>query len=446
MDQISKYFPILLSLSPLILFWQQTRTFTANIFRLFWKRKNIPYDYKVHFYKKLQQTSWCLDLDNYRIHEHLSYSIKYGKCIPFLFKINNFQVFFYKKFIPIFVIGDNENQLIIRYLKGTFPFEKFIADIVPDAIDYLNNQNDEDNDRFNIEKVRGISLKSKYGGRGGGQDMLDLFPPSKSSNNERYGESSSSNISTSAAIFWPHEIIKHQVDNTLIPAFSLDDVKINNTKYINKNKYIFTEQGNYILNVVTKWLKAEYWYQERGIRWYRSVILYGQTGQGKSTLILEIAKRLKIPIWVFDLSTMDNQELENNLSDLSSESGIVLFEDIDLIWEGRKIINTTDNGINLTFDCFINQLSGVNAIKNKFIFITTNHIEKLDPALIRDGRVDERIELLPLNIEEKTRMASILLENDLSLVSQIVEDGKNDSTAQFENRVIKKCLDLYWDV
>lgn len=42
----------------------------------------------------------------------------------------------------------------------------------------------------------------------------------------------------------------------------------------------------------------------------------------------------------------------------------------------------------VTFSGFLNALDGVASGEERIIFMTTNHVENLDPALIRPGRVD----------------------------------------------------------
>lgn len=42
----------------------------------------------------------------------------------------------------------------------------------------------------------------------------------------------------------------------------------------------------------------------------------------------------------------------------------------------------------VTFSGFINALDGVASSEERIVFMTTNHLERLDPALIRPGRVD----------------------------------------------------------
>ncbi len=243
-----------------------------------------------------------------------------------------------------------------------------------------------------------------------------------------------------SSFLWPYHIIRDK-----IPNYSLN-INVNNIAFCqpktSEYKYVFTEEGKKVLNTIDKWLKAECWYESKGIRYYRGLGLYGKSGTGKSSLVLEVARNLKIPIWIFDTSSFDNQEFEETINELPAETGIILFEDLDVLWSGRT--NKVKSEYNtLTFDCFINKLSGVNAIKNKFVVITTNHKEELDEALIRKGRIDELIELKSLNKEEKLKMAKIILENN-DLAAKITEEGINDTTAEFENRLVDFCLINYW--
>jgi chaperone BCS1 len=47
----------------------------------------------------------------------------------------------------------------------------------------------------------------------------------------------------------------------------------------------------------------------------------------------------------------------------------------------------------------LNALDGLISVHSRIIIMTTNHPEKLDPALIRYGRVDHKIELTYISIE-----------------------------------------------
>ena len=48
-------------------------------------------------------------------------------------------------------------------------------------------------------------------------------------------------------------------------------------------------------------------------------------------------------------------------------------------------------GLNrLTLSGLLNAIDGVTSSEGRIVFMTTNYVDKLDPALIRPGRVDYR--------------------------------------------------------
>jgi SpoVK/Ycf46/Vps4 family AAA+-type ATPase len=69
------------------------------------------------------------------------------------------------------------------------------------------------------------------------------------------------------------------------------------------------------------------------------------------------------------------------------KKSVFVLEDIDCLFTDRK----TDDTNNLTFSGFLNIFDGVTRLKDDMlVFITTNHLETLDPALKR--RVDYFVE------------------------------------------------------
>lgn len=71
----------------------------------------------------------------------------------------------------------------------------------------------------------------------------------------------------------------------------------------------------------------------------------------------------------------------------------MLLEDIDAAFPSREDADGTDTrpanaGSNVTFSGLLNVLDGVAASEERLVFMTTNHADRLDPALIRPGRVD----------------------------------------------------------
>jgi mitochondrial chaperone BCS1 len=134
-----------------------------------------------------------------------------------------------------------------------------------------------------------------------------------------------------------------------------------------------------------RFLESEQWYTDMGIPWRRGYLLYGPPGNGKSSLITALAGELKRSVCVLNLSSpvLNDESLTNLLSD-APEGSLILLEDIDAIFAGRKREGETK----LSFNGVLNALDGVGAQQGRMVFMTTNHLEKLDPALVRPGRCD----------------------------------------------------------
>ena len=85
-----------------------------------------------------------------------------------------------------------------------------------------------------------------------------------------------------------------------------------------------------------------------------------------------------------------NHDVDNNTAlaafrDIPPKS-VLLFEDIDCLFEKRA--STNDNKSSFTFSHLLYLLDGVFFRKGLISFITTNHPENLDHALLRQGRTD----------------------------------------------------------
>ncbi|KAI0043678.1 P-loop containing nucleoside triphosphate hydrolase protein [Auriscalpium vulgare] len=175
-------------------------------------------------------------------------------------------------------------------------------------------------------------------------------------------------------------------------------------------------------------LKSEKWYADRGIPFRRGYLLYGVPGSGKSSLIHAIAGELMLDIYVVSLSSswINDSTLTTLMGRVPSRC-IVLLEDLDAAFtrsvsrakdskdkkktdnksDGEEETSTPTHGrsrraqkskeqlsdVNtLTLSGLLNALDGVAAAEGRILFATTNHLEQLDPALCRPGRMDVWIE------------------------------------------------------
>ncbi|KAG1857362.1 P-loop containing nucleoside triphosphate hydrolase protein [Suillus subalutaceus] len=153
-------------------------------------------------------------------------------------------------------------------------------------------------------------------------------------------------------------------------------------------------------------LCSEDWYAERGIPFRRGYLLHGVPGSGKTSLIHSLAGELGLDIYVVSLSSkgMSDNTLTTLMGHVPSRC-ILLLEDLDAAFTrsvSRDASSTgapttsntnsttteTNDGSTLSLSGLLNSLDGVAAAEGRLLFATTNHIERLDPALSRPGRMD----------------------------------------------------------
>lgn len=135
------------------------------------------------------------------------------------------------------------------------------------------------------------------------------------------------------------------------------------------------------------------WYADRGIPYRRGYLLHGPPGCGKSSYITALAGELAFSICLLNLSDRGlSDDRLNYLLNAAPERSIILLEDIDAAFVSREDTPLQKNayeGLNrVTFSGLLNCLDGVASTEARIVFMTTNYVERLDPALIRPGRVD----------------------------------------------------------
>nr|CAD7585967.1 unnamed protein product [Timema genevievae] len=135
------------------------------------------------------------------------------------------------------------------------------------------------------------------------------------------------------------------------------------------------------------------WYIDRGIPYRRGYLLHGPPGCGKSSYITALAGELQFGICVLNLSERGlTDDRLNHLLSVAPQNSIVLLEDVDAAFASREDSQQAKaayEGLNrVTFSGLLNCLDGVASTEARILFMTTNYLDRLDPALIRPGRVD----------------------------------------------------------
>ena len=168
---------------------------------------------------------------------------------------------------------------------------------------------------------------------------------------------------------------------------------------------VFLREGlmESLIGDVRQFLDRKAWYAERGIPYRRGYLLYGPPGTGKSSTVMAVASTLKMEIAVLSLacSSLSDEELSELLSEFPVNS-IVLIEDIDCVFVQRQ--GAVEKTHRLTFSGLLNALDGICAGEGRILFATTNHLERLDPALIRPGRIDRRVHIGPASRDQLSRI------------------------------------------
>lgn len=204
------------------------------------------------------------------------------------------------------------------------------------------------------------------------------------------------------------EIKEYQDDVTSTKVYKFND----NWEYARSQSkrsldtiFIEKEKKDALTQRLTDFIKKEDWYMNNGIPYQLGVLLYGPPGTGKTSLIKAIASYLNYPIYSIQTSKM--LKIEDAFEALS-EKCVVVVEDIDC----QNATHSRDSGTalenvqptlfkNKNNDIFsaiglseiLNALDGVCATNGRILIATTNHIEKLDAALLRPGRFDLKIKV-----------------------------------------------------
>ena len=166
-------------------------------------------------------------------------------------------------------------------------------------------------------------------------------------------------------------------------------------------------EKEHLLQDVAQFRRSKQRYQRLGVPYHRGYLFYGPPGTGKTSLVSALAAHFGLSVYIVNLSDFSDRSLMSAINDVPAHS-VLLFEDIDCMRSsqpravadsgagqngsvalGAKENVSTQNGV--TLSGLLNVLDGFYAPTGVLFVMTTNHVEKLDPALLRPGRIDYKL-------------------------------------------------------
>lgn len=187
---------------------------------------------------------------------------------------------------------------------------------------------------------------------------------------------------------------------------------------------------NKIYNHINNFIKSKTTYHELGIRYKTGIMLHGEAGTGKNSLVNVLASELKLPIIVLNtniFNTGKRIDTEGLTSDISTS-----LDDINEMYEYRSVTEKYKGKPAIYFideiDKFLKEddtndgrisellkfLDGTSSPENAIIIATANdydYIEKLEPALVRSGRFDIKLKMNRIGYEDADRMVKYIIPN-----------------------------------
>lgn len=352
------------------------------------------------------------------------------------FRLTPTSTIFYRK-TQILFVSFSGREMKIRALRGLFNPEKLLGL----ALDIHEAKYGESKvNRFQIHRLMGY--QNGTSGRGlqhigaGTNRGMGTTPSSARDDEEPVGRSSA------------HATLDTYLDKSF---------RYEQSDYILDTKEDDPFEGLYyseeILNCVEQlklWFSMQDWYNERKVPWRRGCLFHSSKGAtGKSSLAKAIARTLEIPLYVFHLATMSDQEFIEKWDSMDTPC-IPLFEDFDTVFNKRE--NLTEHK-SLTFECVLNQISGVQSKSGILLIVTTNRIECIDEALgvscdskgtlsTRPGRIDSVLEFGMINTEHKYAMARSILRDWPEQVDAIVASSGDITPMQFNEMCVQCAYEI----
>lgn len=212
-------------------------------------------------------------------------------------------------------------------------------------------------------------------------------------------------------------IVRRSMQSVLMP----DDVKQSCLELLRKFKHKSTNK----------------FYHQIEEPYHYNMLLYGKPGTGKTSFVHALSNELKFPLVKLSgeyLSAYATSHFESDRLSLVASSfsrSIIFIDEVDLYTYNRETTDTSDESDQkriLLSDLleFLDKIGNGNVV-----ILCTNHIDRLDPALIRNGRINRKVKFDYWDqtcLDKKLKQAKITFEEmDNFAKSHNIEYRKDDN-------------------
>ena len=185
-----------------------------------------------------------------------------------------------------------------------------------------------------------------------------------------------------------------------------------------------------IKKFLDNWIENESIYRNRGLLFKTGILLYGNPGTGKSSIANAIAAYLDCNIITIDMTNFANLDIAGISTTINADSSryIILLDEIDVLFSNRDN-NSKDQ--NEAISKLLLLLDSVQSPDNVVFVATTNYVDRLDPALIRKGRFDKKIEIGNISYNTAVKMCRSFGIKDEGEVELLLAKSKTDKNNNF---------------